>query len=1039
MYNILITDIIYHIHTGIKKYSMNLAKYFLERYITRYNNQWYCHLCKLENLTDAKCHLQEVHPNIGIRISDFSHNLSNAKCKKLLNHGITIKNNLEDERCSTKYFCIPCKSSIPSLINVDEHLKEKKHRTCISSNSKLFNYGIITQDVLQNYNAEYFCIFCNCSIPTLDHVNEHLKGKKHQICKSDSKPELLNHGIIMEDFLQNCDVKYFCVPCNCSISALKNIDKHLQERKHQRYISSIKSSISNKQHSNENISDNVFINVKTQMEHINKSKFLAEMQPVCENKLTNDKSINGHKIKEEEDSITSSVSYQKDSNSNNVLQVERCVNMCFCSLCDKFDNKLNMSKHVRDKRHISAISALKINQEATYIIILENDRKTIKPLQLNSRKLDGTMWPEYIKTMSNVIICDRCNIPINETDIINHDITIHKEYMKSSMEYIFHSTLPINKKNVNIFNYYPMFKCSFCNEIIHGISMLKIHFSSFQHKENIKLLITTKKQEYNDCRNIESFFELLEFLNIISFENNDNIIQTMEQPVMYVKNRLASFHKNSDNLVENKFSYVCIACKNKFGGIQNVIEHLSTKKKHLKHFKNILLTYNHIYNICTIKELDINKTRAAESSICIENMSINTLEEHNINKIQTAQYIDNNSDLINTNTDSKNDILSQNRENNSGLFMPDHISIEIKQLIRNIPVGKNINNKIVRPKQTNNVLDRYNRMYHTIFLDFEKIMFTYNQDKLKEIESSLQLYALQNKNMLCLVCNVAHSINIHILYEHIRSEQHIIQLTQLHKNSEERRLNLLKESIQVNYTNFKCYACNRNEKWVHYGEAWIEEHIRYPTHKKKHKELIKNIERMLLSEEELYSLWYNIQYFACVECNARFKIKIEFMEHLYQKHENVFLNIKNSSEFDFCITCATLWYRNLSRCKKSVYQRHCEKRTHQYLKKSNDFAIMSLPQSLQELLKNINKTVAHLFKLSNDALNDKRTIQLVDDLTNAFETQQFDVEVYMFGSRVTGLASSESDIDIYLNFGKYICFIYIIFFTYTNRIIKNCL
>lgn len=316
-------------------------------------------------------------------------------------------------------------------------------------------------------------------------------------------------------------------------------------------------------------------------------------------------------------------------------------------------------------------------------------------------------------------------------------------------------------------------------------------------------------------------------------------------------------------------------------------------------------------------------------------------------------------------------------------------------------------------------------MYYIKFLNFEKIMFTYNQDKLKEIESSLKLYALQNKNMLCLACDVAHSINIHILYEHIRSEQHIIQLTQLHKNSEERRLNLLKESIKVNYTNFKCYACNKNEKWVHYGESWIKEHIRYPTHKKKHKELIKNI-KCMLSEEELYSLWYNIQYFACVECNARFKIKMEFMEHLYQKHKNV-LNKKNSSEFDFCITCATLWYKNLSRCEQSVYQRHCRKRTHQYLTKSNDFAIMSLPQSLQELLKNINKTVAHLFKSSNDALNDERTIQLVDDLKNTFETQQFDVEVHMFGSRITGLASSESDVDIYLNFGKYICFIYIIF------------
>lgn len=1005
-------------------YSMNLAKYFLERHITRYNGQWYCYLCKLENLTDAKYHLQQVHSDVCIRNLDFSHKLSNAKCKKLLNHGITVESILQDKKCNTKYFCITCKSSIPSLNHVNEHLEGKRHRTCINSKPKLLNHGIITQDVLQNCNIKYFCIFCNCPMSTLDNVNEHLKGKKHQKYKSDTKLELLNHGIIMEDLLQNYEAKYFCVPCNCSISTLKHINKHLEEKKHQKYVRNIKSDFPNKQQNpNDNVNDNVSVNVKTQVERVNKLKSFTKIQSVCENKLTKDNSINGHEIKEEEESVTSSGSYEKDSNSNNVLQVEKCVNMCFCNLCDKFDNKLNICKHVEDKRHISALSALKINQQTTYIIILENDRKTIKPLQLNSRKLDGTMWPEYIKTM---LKCDQCNVIIKGTDIINHEIITHKESMMSSMKYDFHDlTLSAVKKNVNIFNYYPMFKCSFCNEIIHGISMLEIHFTNCQHKDNMKLLITTKRQEYNDSRNIESFFELLEFLNIISFENNDNTIQTMEQPVMYVKNHSASFHKSLDNLVENKFSYICIACKSKFYAIESVIEHLSTRYRHLKHFKNILLTYNHINSICTTKKLDINKTQATESSICIENISINILEEPNINKMETAQYVNNNSNLIKTN--SKDDILPQNNKNNSGLFMPDDISVEIKKFLRNKFSPEKYVDMFAGTKQKNSALDRYNRMYHKKFLDFEKIMFTYNKEKLKEIELSLQLYALQNNNMLCLACEVAHSINIHILYEHIRCEHHVIQLTQLHKNSKEGKLNLPKEKIKINNrTNFKCYACNKNEKWVHYDESRIKQHMSHRIHKEKLKELNKNMKCILLSEKELSSLWYNIQYFACTMCNARFTIKMEFMEHLYNKHNNEFLSTKDSSKFDFCITCATLWYGNWFLNEKSVYQLHCRKRTHKYLTKSNDFAIMSLPQSVQELLKNINKTVVDLFNSSNDALNDKRTTILVDDLKNTFKTQQIDVEVNMFGSRVTGLASFDSDIDIYLNFGKYkyIYFIY---------------
>jgi len=96
---------------------------------------------------------------------------------------------------------------------------------------------------------------------------------------------------------------------------------------------------------------------------------------------------------------------------------------------------------------------------------------------------------------------------------------------------------------------------------------------------------------------------------------------------------------------------------------------------------------------------------------------------------------------------------------------------------------------------------------------------------------------------------------------------------------------------------------------------------------------------------------------------------------------------------------------------------------HQYLKKSNDFAITPLPQTLQKLLRNVNEISANLFQLSKKVLNDPKVTQLTDALKHIFGTCQLPVEVFMFGSRVTGLALTNSDIDIYLNFGKYICFL----------------
>ncbi|EGI71086.1 Poly(A) RNA polymerase protein cid1 [Acromyrmex echinatior] len=90
---------------------------------------------------------------------------------------------------------------------------------------------------------------------------------------------------------------------------------------------------------------------------------------------------------------------------------------------------------------------------------------------------------------------------------------------------------------------------------------------------------------------------------------------------------------------------------------------------------------------------------------------------------------------------------------------------------------------------------------------------------------------------------------------------------------------------------------------------------------------------------------------------------------------------------------------------------------HQYLKKSNDFAITPLPQTLQKLLRNVNKISANLFQLSKKVLNDPKVTRLTDALKHIFETCQLSVEVFIYGSRVTGLALTNSDIDIYLNFG----------------------
>lgn len=705
---------------------------------------------------------------------------------------------------------------------------------------------------------------------------------------------------------------------------------------------------------------------------------------------------------EEKRSTVSFKSYNEDNVSDDVLQIKRYDNMAFCCLCNTFICETNVTIHICKSHNRSVLKVF--NQQAAYIIKLQEESKIIRAIQLNSKKFDGTTWPEYTETTAKYS-CDQCNKIVEENDIINHEITVHKSDMMSSMRYINDWSPAIIDFNIAL--HYPLFRCSFCNEIIHGILSLSVHFSKRKHVKNIKLFIDIKKREYDSYKDVHIYFEPLELFSIISFENNNGTIQIKEQSVMYIKNSL-----------KTEFIYVCFVCHYCVDKTHDIIVHLC-EMKHLKHFRNIFLTYNYIRDLLISKEHSMNEIHeeflASKEDIAIDTGS---LKKHNIKEIQmnTGKYRDHNSIVI---ANTTNDGLCQNEKNNSGFFISLDILTKINPLIdrciNSVPAQSELNKK--------SALDRYNKIYSKEFLDFEEIMFTCNERKLNQLKLNLQFFFPRSDNKLfCLICNDPQLCNAQAIYEHINCKKHVTQFIKLHNNKE---LELLKELIEpIHFGQAKCYVC---DKIVHgkYKKASKSVDYRYHTHVLSHK----NTRKELSSKAEcilgeFQNLWYDIHYFACVECDKRFERKIEFLEHLNAKHRRV-LNNKDNSIFDFCLTCATLWYKNESCAEEfcTSYQIHCSQRTHKYLQKSNDYAVASLPQSLQNLFKNINGIADNLFNLSNDVLNDRKVIQLTNALKHILEIHlktRFPVEICMFGSRITGLALSNSDIDIYLNFGKYI-------------------
>ncbi|KAG5320509.1 STPAP polymerase, partial [Pseudoatta argentina] len=631
--------------------------------------------------------------------------------------------------------------------------------------------------------------------------------------------------------------------------------------------------------------------------------------------------------------------------------------------------------------------------------------KTLRSLQLSNEKFDGTIWPEHEETVAKYT-CDQCNEMVEEDDIINHEITIHKSGMMFSMKFIYNWSP--KSRNFNATIYYPLFKCSFCNEIIHGIMSLQAHFLKYEHKENIKSLIDIKRREYDSCKNIQIYLEPIEFLCLISFENNGGTIQIQEQPVMYIKNHYTTLHKNAGQM-QKTFIYICFNCNYTTDKINSVIDHLFNNLRHLKHFENILFTYMSIQNMSTSRELIANKNKYEVKSPISKNVSIDnkSLTERNIDKIQvnTGQYGNRNL-IADINSNNTNNRISQNEKNNFSLFISLDVFTEINTLINQDYESNQLSTKL---KST---VDHYNKMYCKDFLDFEEIMFVCNYGKLERIKSNLQFFFPSSNKILCLICENLQLRNVQAIYEHINSEKHIIKFNMLHKNEE--HLELLKQLVKIQPAYTKCFACDIHTFKNRKINIDFKKHICTSSHKNNCNQLRNHIELLL---KEFQNLWYDIQYFACVDCNKKFKIKIKFMEHLNNKHREV-IRDKTNSKFDFCLTCATLWFKTSDVKDIHInYEQHCQLQMHQYLKKSNDFAITPLPQKLQKLLRNVNKISANLFQLSKKVLNDPKVTRLTDALKHIFETCQLPVEVFIFGSRVTGLALTNSDIDIYLNFG----------------------
>ncbi|CAK9832287.1 Terminal uridylyltransferase Tailor [Anthophora retusa] len=327
---------------------------------------------------------------------------------------------------------------------------------------------------------------------------------------------------------------------------------------------------------------------------------------------------------------------------------------------------------------------------------------------------------------------------------------------------------------------------------------------------------------------------------------------------------------------------------------------------------------------------------------------------------------------------------------------------EIKKYLNVSPLKR----KAKTTFKTKPLAEYLNKVYNEEYLKIEEKMYTIHEQKIDDIKLNLKLIMPYNdKNFYCIVCDKRVSKELYLLYEHVSLASHKIHV----KNIKREEFKMIEQHIKkISEGLMKCFSCNNNIENVSNN---VTTHINNSMHKKRTK-MFNAVRNNTLNSilQVLNTLWFSIERYCCVLCEINFRYKIEFLEHILEKHKGIL----EDRAFDFCIPCATLWLDT-----GDSYTNHCDDVLHKYLMKSKDFMIDEFPNCMRKLLTQADEISDVLFKESQVLLNDSIQQEMEQSLESSFKSYFPFVKAYSFGSRVTGLAFANSDIDIYLDCGTY--------------------
>lgn len=317
-----------------------------------------------------------------------------------------------------------------------------------------------------------------------------------------------------------------------------------------------------------------------------------------------------------------------------------------------------------------------------------------------------------------------------------------------------------------------------------------------------------------------------------------------------------------------------------------------------------------------------------------------------------------------------------------------------------------------------------------MFFDIDYEFHEANHAIIQTFALNIYLFQCTNeKKTYCLVCDTTFQIPNKrslqkILNKHIKSDDHVKLLSQMIEDDKKclkagkrfSKLGLAREYMRSKGDVIECLLCDSMNfvSKLQNDDLLIDEHISSSLHQNFKVSWKWPVKKILGDIKYRFRNMYNAKKYCCEFCKYENKSEIYFTKHLrVSYHTSRLAEIPDYAEifkFHYCGACLLLWFGH-----SDMYERHCEQSEHKR-KITYGVELDNLSEEVFQLLVMCNKNAETLLAQSNSVCNDQIIGYILWDLITDVQKSLPNVKAYPFGSRISDLAFSNSDIDIFLDY-----------------------